>query len=214
MGHKFTLRETVLILICAVLALGIFYYEFAYRRLESNIDSYNTADLTDELTVTEAKATKYQQMKKAIANSANDTSEVAVYDNLANEVSELGSILGSSARNINITWNDPTVSGTTVRRSADISFDTTGYTAARSLIENIVECRYRNVVTDLDIAGNNDASLENTDDVTVSLTVTFFETTDGATSTKGLVKADDDTSSDSSADSGDSSTGSSTGNGQ
>lgn len=186
MKHKFTTREIILILICAVLALGIFYYEFAYKRLESQISSYSTETLTDQMTVAQAKAVKYKQMKDAIAKSSSDTSTIAVYDNLANEVAEVGNILNGRAENINITWNDPALTDTTVRRSANIAFDTNSYSAARQLVNSILSCKYRNVVTDLEIASNTDLSLESSDDVTTTLTVTFFETINGAATTKGL----------------------------
>lgn len=206
MNHKFTARETLLILICAVLALGIFYYEFAYKNLKKQIDSYSTENLTDELTVAQAKVAKYQQMKKAIADGSESKGTVAVYNNQTAEIAELGDILNSSARNIKITWDDPTLSGTTVRRNAEISFDTTGYTAARNLVDEIINCKYRNVASDIEIKSNTDLPLSNSDDITSTMTVTFFETTTGAASTKGLTADSSAESAESSTDSGSTST--------
>lgn len=187
MNHKFTAREILLILVCAALALGIFYYEFAYKSLKKEIASYNTDELTDELTVTQARAKKYKDMKETIASGEGKSQgTIAVYDNLVSEVAELGDILNGNAQNIKITWEDPTVSGTTVRRQAEIAFDTTNYTRARQLVNEIINCRYRNVATDIEIKSNTDLPLSNSDDITSTMTVTFFETTTGAASTKGL----------------------------
>lgn len=209
MNHKFTARETLLILICAVLALGIFYYEFAYKNLKKQIDSYSTENLTDELTVAQAKMAKYQQMKKAIADGSKSKGTVAVYNNQTAEIAELGDILNNSARNIKITWDDPTLSGTTVRRNAEISFDTTGYTTARHLVDAIINCKFRNVATDIEIKSNTDLPLSNSDDITSTMTVTFFETTTGAASTKGLTADSSAESAEDSTESGTTSTSSS-----
>lgn len=186
MKHTFTRRELILILICAVLALGIFYYEFAYKNIMADIDAHNTDNLTDELTITEAKAVRYQKMKTAIAEGKTNTGEIAVYNNLANEVAEVGNILNGNAEDISIQWNEPVWDNPLVRRQADISFETGSYDSAKSLIQSMINCRYRNVVTDLDISSDNDEALGETDEVTVSLTITFFETTDNASTTQGL----------------------------
>lgn len=198
MKHKFTAREMILILICAVLAVGIFYYEAIYKNVQADIASHDTQELSTELTTTETKAAQYQKMKKEIANGKQNTSKVAVYNNLAGEVLELGSILNNNAQNISIQWSDPVLdsnSKTTVRRQAAVSFDTGSYTTAKNLVQRMINCRYRNVVTDLEVSSQTDAALESSDDVNVTLTITFFETTEGASSTKGLQTSSDNSSS-------------------
>ena len=202
MKHKFTTREMILILICFVLAVGIVYYEAIYKTIQNDISSHNTEELSSELTIQETKAAQYRKMKKELSQGKTSTGKVAVYNNLAGEVQELGSILNNNAQNISIQWSDPVLdsnSDTTVRRQAAVSFDTDTYGNAKSLVERMIDCRYRNVVTDLEISSQTDASMEDSDDVNVTLTITFFETTDGATSKEGLKSSDDsDTSSNSS----------------
>lgn len=200
MKHKFTTREMILILICFVLAFGIFYYEAIYKTVQNDIASHNTDELSNELTVQEAKAAQYQKMKKEVAKGNTSAGKVAVYNNLAGEVQELGSILNDNAQDISIQWSDPVLdsnSKTTVRRQAAVSFDTTSYGTAKNLVQRMIDCRYRNVVTDLEISSQTDDPMESSNDVNVTLTITFFETTEGSTSQEGLKSSDDDNSTDS-----------------
>lgn len=186
MKHEFTLREMILILVSAIMALGIFYYEFAYKNIQADIAAHSTDELTTELTIVQAKAVKYKSMQEAIAAESTNEGEVAVYNNLANEVSEMGRILNGNAQDISINWNTPTLTDTVVRRTADMAFVTTSYLNAKALVNNIINCKYRNVVTDLEITSNNDEALSSSNDISVSLSVTFFETANGASSTQGL----------------------------
>lgn len=189
MKRTFTAREALLIFIAAVLALGIFYYEVVYKGVTSSIAKYDTAQLEDELTLAELQATQEAKMKKEIeaASTTETTGEIAVYDNLANEVNALGTILNSSAQNVAITWSAPTLTDTTVRRQAAISFKTADYQSARTLIQAINDMKYRNIISNVTVTNSTSSSDTST---AVSLTLTFFETSEGASSTQGLVIVD------------------------
>lgn len=192
--HEFTLREKILILICIVLALGIFYYEIAWKGLANTISTYNTDNLSTELTLAQTKAMQEANMKKAIEeNQGKNFGEVAVYNNLANEVSEMGNILNGRAQDISISWSEPTLTDTTVRRVASVSFEAGSYQTAKTLISDIANARYRSVISDVTISGDED-TLNTSSSISVSCTVTFFETINGAASTQGLVVIEDSTS--------------------
>lgn len=189
MKRSFSTREKILIFIAAVMAVGIFYYEVVYKPVISSVAAYDTSVLQDQLEVAQVRAQQEVQMKKAIedASSTTQTGKVAVYNNQANEVNALGTILNGSAENVSISWSSPTLTDTTVRRQATISFKAADYTTARSLIKQINDMAYRNVISTVSLANSKDSTSSST---TVTLTMTFFETTNGAASTQGLVKVD------------------------
>lgn len=188
MKHQFTARELLLIVVAAVLAVGIFYYELVYKNVMSSIKKYDTAELVDTLTVAQSKAASEAQMKKVIEQeTANpSTGKVVVYNNLANEVSQLGVILNGTAENVSITWSSPTLTDTTVRRQATISFSAGNYETARALIQSIANMPYKNCINNVSLSGNANTT-DNVTTYTVSISLTFFETINGATSTEGLV---------------------------
>ena len=192
MKHTFTSREKILMFLCAVLALGIFYYEAVYKSVTDGIAKYDTAELQDELTVAQTKAAQEAMMKNTINDSSATAQKgtIAVYNNLANEVNALGSILNNQAENVSITWSSPTVTDTTVRRQAGISFKTTHYASARSLIQAINDNPYRNIISNVTVSND-----EKNSSCTATLTVTFFETTKGAASTEGLITVSSDSTS-------------------
>ncbi len=193
MKHKFTSRELLLIIIAAFLALGIFYYELVYKSVVNSVNTYDVTSLQDQLIIEQAKASSEKQMKDAIeAEKANpSTGEVEVYNNLANEVNELGRILNGSAEEVSISWASPTLTDTTVRRIATISFKAKSYDTARSLIKSINDMKYKNSISKISLA--HSTSSTDTSTVTVSITLTFFETTTGATSLEGLITTDSTT---------------------
>ena len=193
MKHKFTSRELLLIIIAAFLALGIFYYELVYKSVVNSVNTYDVTSLQDQLIIEQAKASSEKQMKDAIeAEKANpSTGEVEVYNNLANEVNELGRILNGSAEEVSISWASPTLTDTTVRRIATISFKAKSYDTARSLIKSINDMKYKNSISKISLT--HSTSSTDTSTVTVSMTLTFFETTTGATSLEGLITTDSTT---------------------
>ena len=186
MNRKFTTRELILMLIAAFLGLSIFYYEVVYKGVQETILSHDPETLQDQLTVYQAQAVKMKQMESEIA-SVEDTphGEIAVYNNQANEILAMDSIL-NGVSGISITWASPVLTDTTVRRQAAISFTADSYDQAKTLVNRIHNMQYRNVISNVNISGKGD-SLQASSLVNVSMTVTFFETTNGAASQEGLV---------------------------
>ncbi len=200
LSREFTKRETILLIICVVLALGVFYYEVAYRNITAQIESYNTDSIQEELDVANARAAQIKQMEATIQeNLGKYKGNVAVYNNLANEVEMMGRIMEGHADNVSLTWNDPTLTGTTVRRDVNISFHASDYTQMMNVLNALNACEYRCILKDVSVnaSGNTEAAVGNglgfATDVNVSLTVTFFETTEGAANTAGLITVEDET---------------------
>ncbi len=190
LNRKFTLRETILILVAAILALGIFYYQVIVKDYNEAKVIYNVSSLEDELTVLSAKASRKKTMEDYIdKHSDEEVGEVAVYNNLANEIDALASVLSENVENVSINWNEPVLSNKTVRRNANITFNASSYTTTKQIVKNIANLQYRCIVTQLSMSTDSDSSLNRTDNVSVSMTVTFYETTEGSTNTSGLVES-------------------------
>ena len=195
-----------LVLVFAFLAL--LYYEVVYIPLNEQIASYDTTEIESEMQLEQARAQKIKAMNEEMAaNKAESVGVVATYNNIKNEMKALNEIVGK-ASTYNFSFQDPLGSGSTVRRNIDISFTADNYADAETIIRELYSCEYRLLIQDMTISPVTYDDLE-TGDVSVNMTVTFFETTDGASTTEGIVWQDNgdgttdgssDVSSDSSAD--------------
>lgn len=187
LNHKFTLRETILLLVAAFLALGIFYYQVVVKNYNEAKELYNTSGIAEELTILQAKVAKKQSMEDYLSKHSNDSyGEIAVYNNLSNEISALANIFDGKVDNVSISWSEPTLDGTIVRRNASISFKTNNYALTKNLVSNINSLKYRVIITNLSITSDNKENLSSSSSISVNMNLTFFETTVGATNTSGL----------------------------
>ena len=187
LNHKFTLRETLLLLVAAFLALGIFYYQVVVKNYNEAKELYNTSGIAEELTILQAKVAKKQSMEDYLSKHSNDSyGEIAVYNNLSNEISALANIFDGKVDNVSISWSEPTLDGTIVRRNASISYKTNNYALTKNLVSNINSLKYRVIITNLSITSDNKENLSSSSSISVNMNLTFFETTVGATNTSGL----------------------------
>ena len=168
LNRKFTLRETILILIAAILALGIFYYQVIVKNYNEAKVIYNVSSLEDEMTILTAKASRKKTMEDYISKHDDEVvGEVAVYNNLANEIEALSSIFDEKVENVSINWNEPTVSDKTVRRNANINVKVSSYDQAKQIVKDIANLKYRCIITQLSMSTDSDSSLNRTDTVMI-----------------------------------------------
>lgn len=192
LNHQFTTREKILILVCSIIALAIFYYQFAFSGFQSQLAQYDTTDLQDQVMIEETRAMNLNQMKQDIASASGESfGEIAVYNNQSNEIQALNDILSGRATAISITWNQPTLTDLTVRRDASISFSATSYATVREILTDLSNCKYRLIINDVSLnTRDTSTSLTESASINASVTVTFFETADGAATTQGLIVLD------------------------
>lgn len=210
LNRKLSTKEVVLFLVLVFAFLALLYYEVVYIPLNEQIASYDTTDIESQMELEEARAQKIRAMNEEMAaNKAESVGVVATYNNIKNEMKALNEIVGK-ASTYNFSFQDPLGSGSTVRRNIDISFTADNYADAETIIRELYSCEYRLLIQDMTISPSTYDDLE-TGDVAVNMTVTFFETTDGATTTEGIVWQDngDGTTGDGSDTSSDSATSSS-----
>lgn len=188
--HKFSLRETILLCIAAVLALGIFYYEAIGKNYQKALHQYDTTNMQSEMDLLDVKEAKMRSMESYIEEHSDaNQGEVAIYNNLANEIDALANILQPTASNVSIQWAEPYLTDTIVRRNADITCTVPSYVIAESVIDQIVNLQYKCIISSLSISSSDTMSVDTSTGVSVSMTVTFFETIDGAGNTNGLTEA-------------------------
>ena len=188
--HKFSLRETILLCIAAVLALGIFYYEAIEKNYQKALHQYDTTNMQSEMDLLDVKEAKMRSMESYIEEHSDaNQGEVAVYNNLANEIDALANILQPTASNVSIQWAEPYLTDTIVRRNADITCTVPSYVIAEIVIDQIVNLQYKCIISSLSISSSDTMSVDTSTGVSVSMTVTFFETIDGAGNTNGLTEA-------------------------
>ena len=185
MSRKFTTREKILLLLCSVMFLGIFYYQVVWKSTSKTIESYNTITLEDELLAIQTKAQRMLQMEKIIEKHKGQVNGlVADYNNLENEIIELNKVL-KEARSYQLDFEDPTTDGSIVRRNINITFQAKSYEAGKKIIQSLQDFRYKCLLRDINISALED-SLQTTKQVNVSLKATFYEGITDSVSKAGL----------------------------
>ena len=182
-------KVKVLALALILVILGMVYYNFVFTSFQEQKARYDTAPLDEQMTVELAKAQAIKKMQDEVAKGGSGLNGVvAVYDNQSTEIQAINDILGGRATNIAIDWKTPELTDLIVRRDAAIKFTTTSYGNARQIIDQLAASDYRLVINDVNInTDDRDASFDTSQEINVSVSITFFETSFGAESTKGLI---------------------------
>ena len=190
LNRSFSTRETVLILILAALLVVACYYFLVVKNVADTVAKNNAqlAGIETSIQVQESLAADRARMKAELAELGDDETlpEVAVYDNIRNELNELNTLLGS-ATTYNLSFGQPTVDGQLVRRTVAVSFTVPSYAAALDVVRQLENGTYRCQIADFTMTGDllADGSVRS---VNATRNVTYLETTNGATNTSGLVE--------------------------
>lgn len=186
--RKFTLKETILIIVLAVIILGLAYYKFVDEPVRSQTESAETQaeSLETEKTIVTAQLTNLRKMENELseAEAGGEATYMASYNNSAEEIAFLNTIFYKPrVSNYSFGFSDVTKDGNQIRRNVSISYSTSSYDEAMAIIEDLSESHLRLVI------GNVSASVGNSRDesvYSVSLTITFFETMVGGIADAGL----------------------------
>lgn len=190
LNRSFSTGETVLILILTVLLIVACYYFLVVKNVSDTVAANNEqlAGIEMNIGVQESLAADRARMKAELDELGDDETlpEVAIYDNIRNELNELNTLLGS-ATTYNLSFGQPTVEGQLVRRTVTVSFTTPSYASALEVVRQLENGTYRCQITDFTMTGEllADGSVSS---VNATLSVTYLETTNGATNTSGLVE--------------------------
>ena len=211
MRRKLTPRETALLILLLILALGSAYYLLFYTPTTQEIETTETriADTLDQISADQLRLAQKQQMQEeldAIFAADPDPVSMAPYDNSRNVMHELNAIL-ENTQDYSLSFASVTVDedSDVVRRDISLTYTSTGYSAALDILQKLHDSQYRcllnNVAISLkersheggwwynllmgsvDSVPDTETSMDEYSDVTVTATLTFFEYTDGPVET-------------------------------
>ena len=190
LNREFSAKEKLLLLIAAVLALGLFYYNFVYKFFQSQYALYDTAKIEDELLIEQSKSTRISQMKQIIEESKGKVKgDLSVYNNQSAEIIEMGMIFDEDADNVSISWSEPVMSGTIIRRDVNITFHCRSYENFKNVLKKMSEMKYRCLIGNVAVSDANTREsngIASSGDINASISVRFFETSEGAVSLAGV----------------------------
>ena len=201
LNRAFTKREKVLLLALVMILLGLVYYRFVRLPVQDRIAAADTTLLEQQMSAEQQKASIIKQMQEDIEAGKKDvTGIVASYDNLKAESAALNTIF-SEATSFNFSFEQPVATDDAVRRTINISFTATNYQIARRIIQQVHDCAYRCLITDISVSADENGGAEAGDKmsqypnlanatISGSMSVTFYETLNGATTTNGLTTSD------------------------
>lgn len=210
LSREFTTKEKILLLVCALLALGVVYYQFVFKGVRQQISNYATDALEAEIETEQMRAVKIKEMESVIeANQGREIGDLMVYNNLAAEINMISSITNKKAEKVSVTWDTPVLKGTTVRRGFSITFQTNRYANMKEILDAFNTCKYRCIIHDLSVADNSPTTrsvvarvggkmtkinvvnmrrgIRHSTQLNVSFKGTFFETVEGALTREGLI---------------------------
>ena len=201
--RKFTVRETVLLLFMSILFLGIFYYLLVASPVNEEISkcSSQQVPVEDDISTELIKASRKKKMLDEMEQSAGEPQgELKPYNNLNDEMRELYQAL-EEAESYNISFSEARASGTIVRRDISIAFQAGSYEQVRTILRNMANRQFRCIIKDMDISASSgrgeSRGMASAGAVSVSVMITYYETTVGASDTNGLVYDKDTASGDS-----------------
>ncbi len=189
LNHEFTLREKLLLLVFSVFLVGLFVYEVAYVGINNEKKEYDLDQISMEISQEELRAVQVDNMKRVIEESEGKVvGTLSVYNNLSSEIMALNQIITSNTDKVSITWSEPVLSGTIIRRDANITFTAKSYDHFKSVLKQLSECQYRTLIRNVSITSGNDTNnLLESGQINCQVSMTFYETSEGASSLSGLI---------------------------
>lgn len=180
---KLSGRDTALIVFLLILVIGVAYYMLFYTPLQSELASVSNqiANTDAQIMTAQSKIAKMDAMQAEIdeilSRPEDEISEIAPYDNKEEVLNQLNAIMRASDQ-YNLSFSEPVIGGDgSVRRNVTMNFSCSNFTTAKNIINNLQNCKWRCLVSNLSISGGG--SVMN-GGVSVNATVTFFESTNFA----------------------------------
>ena len=189
LSKQLTRRECVLLAILGVLFLFAVYLFTVHRPVTENLAHIRQAqeDVDIQMVALEAKAQRMAQMRGELDEVAQqpNKAEIPRYDNLEQLMGFLNTLLAPvSDYSLSFSGQTPVEGSDILRRSMDLSFTCTSYQDARDIILRLQACPYRCQLNNLSISfpsqqtqSDSVPPLRTAEAITVSLNVTFFEST-------------------------------------
>lgn len=179
-NSKLSSREYVLLIFLVVLVIGVCYYMFFLTPLNSEIDGINAdaAALDDEIATAQTKVASMDQMQaeldEILSQPKDKITEIAPYDNAKVVMNQLNAIL-SQGLEYQLSFSEPQFDDNgLVRRQAQLSFTSSSYDNAKTIITQLATNQWRCVISDMSIS--SDSSITS-GQISVQAVITFYENT-------------------------------------
>ena len=189
LSRGFSIKEKVLILVLLLVLLGLAYYEFVDQPVRNSIDKAESEKdaYQVELSTINSQIAKYESMKNEI-DSVSGSGVYALmpsYNNSKTVNQLLNDVLGSLGYTITFANVAPT-GGNMVRRNISIQFTAPDEDTVQDVLYKLTNCGYRCLIGDLSCAPSSSSS--GSGYMSVSTTVTFYETLVGGEVDPGIQK--------------------------
>lgn len=149
MRRRLTAREVTLLIILLVLLLFAAYYLLFYLPTQQELDDLQAQTVETEsiIEAEQMRLARKQEMERELAEVFEkdpDPVSMAPFDNSRNVMHQLNSILSAASDySLNFSAASPGESGDFVRRDISMNFTCLNYTAARSILQQLHDSRYR-----------------------------------------------------------------------
>lgn len=191
--RPFRKRELFLLLVLIVLLLGLLYYCFIHQPVERRIRAADTTEIENTILSEQQKQQRIRSMQQEMEASGGDSgSYVPTYNNFNEEANLLNTIFGSTA-SYHFTYHEPEAEDDVVRRQIDISFTAGSYAEAHEMLLQLKDSPYRLLIQDVSLSAGGNTSidgalpgLQSSNEISGSLSITFYETLYDAQTTDGL----------------------------
>lgn len=190
LNRSFSGREKGLLLVLVVLLVGACHYFFVVKSVADTVaaNEQQLEDIRLQVDQQTMLASVRQRMQAELdeLGKQQPVPEVAVYDNLKNELDQLNALM-ASVITYDLKFEQSVLDGHLVRRPVTVSFTTSNYSAALDVVRALGNGAYRCEIMNFSMTGKllADGSVES---VASTFNVTYLETTNGSTNLGGLVE--------------------------
>ncbi len=195
--RPFRKREIFLLLVLTVLLLGLIYYRFIHVPVEQRIRAADTTEIENSILSEQQKQQRIHSMQQEMEQSGGDSgSYVPTYNNFNEEANLLNQIFGN-APSYHFTYHEPVAEDDVVRRQIDISFTVGSYAEAHNMLLQLKDAPYCLLMQDVSLSAGGETaidgalpSLQRSNEINGSLSITFYETLYDAQTTDGLKQSE------------------------
>lgn len=166
----------IAVLVAAVLFLAYYFLVYRYYNEQEALLRSRISQLQAEMDDEQIKIDSIIARKRAIEEGKKLNSAVEPYDNSNTEWAVLSGYLKKYTTTFSLSFSEPPEDAVYARRSVAVNFVAPDLESTRAAIDEIADCRYRNIITKLTLSAQpTDKGLNGTGPISCSFTVTFLE---------------------------------------
>ena len=188
LSRDFTTKEKILLVILAVILVGLTYYQFFDKPVREATEKAvaEKANLEMELVELEARLANLKKMQAEL-DSMEGMENVRIMPSY-NAIKQINSLLNDVLGKLgySITFNNATRSGDQVRQRISMSFRCPDLDTAVRVLTDLQNGEFRCLIEDLSVSMSTNTNTDSDDRVSVSTTITFYETMVGGTLDPGI----------------------------